>query len=361
MATLNGLLQGTLKRSEPKRRAPGSSFAEKNLYAPPKDWGVTVAKIVVTLAVVVAIWLILNLSEDWLTEPISPEDEDLPDRAKRYRRAATFGSAIIAFLRTLLIVATILIVLHHLGLRTTTLVTLASILSLVLGLAAQRILQDLFTGTVLLAEGQLLNGDYVQLLICGGSTVMSGIVENISLRRIKLRNFENEIIYVPNSQIHAITNASQNFPVVRLRVMVSRTADSAAVLQVLSETTARLATDPIMRSHLPPGSEEIGRRAGPSQPGAEPAASDSFAPLGVVPYAVKRLLRSLDAVSMAGPEPELLGVSDVAANGFEAMVRFMVNIDKQWAAGRYVRQRLVEALEPFGPVAQVVQLLPQQQ
>jgi small-conductance mechanosensitive channel len=353
MATLNGLLQGTLKRSEPKRRAPGGSFAEKNLYAPPKDWGVTVAKIVVTLAVVVASWLILNLSEDWLTEPISPEDEDLPDRATRYRRAATFGSAIIAFLRTLLIVATILIVLHHLGLRTTTLVTLASILSLVLGLAAQRILQDLFTGTVLLAEGQLLNGDYVQLLICGGSTVMSGIVENISLRRIKLRNFENEIIYVPNSQIHAITNASQNFPVVRLRVMVSRTADSAAVLQVLSETTARLATDPIMRSHLPPGSEEIGRRAGPSQPGVESTASD--------PYAVKRLLRSLDAVSMAGPEPELLGVSDVAANGFEAMVRFMVNIDKQWAAGRYVRQRLVEALEPFGPVAQVVQLLPQQQ
>jgi small-conductance mechanosensitive channel len=341
---LGGLLGKGGGDAAPKSapRSGSGALASKNIYAAPKDWGVTLAKVVVTLAVLVAAWLILSLVQDWLTEPITPEDEEQPERCKRYRRAATFGSAIITFLRTLLILGGLLVVLHHLGLRTTTLFTLASILSLVLGLAAQRILQDLFTGTVLLAEGQLLNGDFVQLLVCSGSTVMSGIVENVSLRRIKLRNFENEVIYVPNSQIHAITNASQHFPVVRLKVLVSRTADSGAVLAALSEAAAALGRDEGMRTFLPPGSGSLG-----SMPSSDAATSPE----------VKRLLRSLDNVGMAGPEPEMMGVSDVGAGGFEVMVRFMVNVDRQWQAARYVRQRLVAALEPFGPVAQVVQVL----
>lgn len=325
-----------------------SAFASQNIYQAPRDWPSTLAKIVVTVAATVALLMLLSVVEDWLTEPCTPEDEKDPDRCTRLRRTATFGSALMAFARTLVTLGGFIVVLHHAGLRTTTLFTLASILSLVVGLAAQRVLQDVFAGMVFLAEGQLLNGDFVQLTTTCGSTPIGGIVENVSLRRIKLRNFENEVIYVPNSEVRAMSNSSQRFPVVRLRILISRTADSSAVLAALQAAAEALGQDEDFRAFMPPGTDGLGAAAAADENGSAVAGPEAVIST--------RLLRSLDAVGMTGPEPEVQGVSDVAAGGFEVLFRFMSDIGKQWSAGRYARQRLVEALEPFGPVAQVVRV-----
>ena len=340
---------GGSKRAAGNGASANSAFASQNIYQAPRDWPSTLAKIVVTVAATVALLMLLSVVEDWLTEPCTPEDEKDPDRCTRLRRTATFGSALMAFARTLVTLGGFIVVLHHAGLRTTTLFTLASILSLVVGLAAQRVLQDVFAGMVFLAEGQLLNGDFVQLTTTCGNTPIGGIVENVSLRRIKLRNFENEVIYVPNSEVRAMSNSSQRFPVVRLRILISRTADSSAVLAALQAVAESLGQDEDFRAFMPPGTDGLGAAAAAEESGEEGGA-------GSEAIISTRLLRSLDAVGMTGPEPEVQGVSDVAAGGFEVLFRFMSDIGKQWSAGRYARQKLIEALEPFGPVAQVVRV-----
>jgi small-conductance mechanosensitive channel len=325
-------------------------FAD-GIYRAPGSWAVAAAKAFVTVAVAVAALLVLSVAEDWVGQPCTPEEEADPAKCRRRRRAATLSSASLTFGRALVVLAGIVVLLHHAGLRTTTLFTLGSILSLVIGLAAQSMLRDLFSGLMFLTEGQLINGDYVQLLTSGASSaslgagpgLIGGIVENVNLRRVKLRNFDNELVYVPNAEVRAVVNASQQFPVVRLRLQLSRTSDAAAALAAAQAACAALAADPAFRASYPPGRQEAAGAAGS-------AGEASSSP------AAMRLLRSLDAVGMTSPDPELQGVSEVGAGGFEVLVRFMCDVGKQWSAGRYARRALLQALAPFGPVVQAVRV-----
>jgi small-conductance mechanosensitive channel len=334
------LARGTGRAGGPGGRTPKpllNAFTD-GIYRSPGSWGVAAAKALVTVAVVVAALLVLSVAEDWFAEPCTPEQEADAARCRRRRRAATLSSAALTFGRALVVLAGLVVLLHHAGLRTTTLFTLGSILSLVIGLAAQSMLRDMFAGLMFLSEGQLINGDYVQLVTQGGGGggslgagpgLIGGIVESVNLRRVKLRNFDNELVYVPNAEVRAVVNASQQFPVVRLRLQLSRTSDAAAALAAAQAACAALAADPAFRAFYPAGA----------------AGTDSL-----------RLVRSLDAVGMASPDPELQGVSDVGAGGFEVLVRFMCEVGRQWTAGRYARRALLQSLAPFGPVVQAVRV-----
>lgn len=351
----------------------------KTFYARPKQMGAALAKVALTVLVVAAIYVVTVILQDWISVPCSPQKQDDEAACKRRRRAATIVAASMTFLRTVLIFVGVLVGLHHLGLRTTTLFALTSILSLVIGLAAQSMLRDLINGATFLAEEQLLNGDYVQLITgasaaagagsssslsmaingggggggglgggggsgSGGSSLLSGIVESVSLRRIKLRNFDNELIYVPNSEVRAVINASQQYPVVRLRMSLSRTVDVDEALRVVREAGEELSEDAEFQRFYPSRSRAVadGRAL------TEAAAQDK---------ATMRLVRSLDAVGMTTPEPEVLGVSDIGAVGVEIMVRFMTDIGKQWVAGRYARQFYLRRLAELGPVTQLIRVL----
>lgn len=343
-----GIGGGGAKRQAAGNGAPRpllQTFTD-GIYRSPGSWGVAAAKALVTLAVVVAALLVLGVAEDWFAQPCTPEEEADAAHCRRKRRAATLSSAALTFGRALVVLAGLVILLHHAGLRTTTLFTLGSILSLVIGLAAQSMLRDMFAGFMFLTEGQLINGDYVQLLTQGGGGgagsslgagpgLIGGIVESVNLRRVKLRNFDNELVYVPNSEVRAVVNASQQFPVVRLRLQLSRTSDAAAALAAAQDACAALAADPAFRAFYPAGAERATHAA---------------------QTASLRLVRSLDAVGMASPDPELQGVSDVGAGGFEVLVRFMCEVGRQWNAGRYARRALLQSLAPFGPVVQAVRV-----
>jgi small-conductance mechanosensitive channel len=343
----------TSGKQEPGTKRRAGVFSGNNVYQLPKKWTVAAANILLTVVVVTALMLLLFVFDDLLSVPCRPEDETNAEKCNAKRRRATVASAIFAGLRVVVVIVGVVVLLHHAGLRTTTLFTLGSILSLVIGLAAQNSIKDVFSGITFLAEEQLNQGDFVQLITtCGtggvsagasggttgtaGSSPLSGIVEHVSMRRIKLRNFDNEVIYVPNSEVRAIINASQKFPVVRLRLHLSRTADSDQALASVRDVCTALSSDASFRAFFPPGT-----------------ISDTQ---DHITDASLKLMRSLDAVGMTGPEPEVLGVSDIGTGGFEIMVRFMTDTGKQWNAGRFARQRFVRALEVLGPVVQVVKV-----
>jgi small-conductance mechanosensitive channel len=353
---------------------PQRPLASSSIYSRPPNLGVAAAKVLLTLLVVAALFVLTYMVQDWVRPECAAGEDHMA--CKRKRRAVTIVSAAMAFVRTVLLIVGSLVALHHAGLRTTTLFALTSILSLVVGLAAQSMLRDLFTGATLLAEEQMLNGDYVQIITgvsaagagggsgsgAGGSggglglgigggggggggggvgggavSLLSGIVENVSLRRVKLRNFDNEVIYVPNSEIRAVINASQKYPVVRLRMSLSRSVDLDEALRVIQAAGRDLAEDAEFVRFYPANS--VGGAA------------------GVSAKVTERLVRSLEAAGMAGPEPELLGVSDVGAVGVEVMVRFMTDVGQQWAAGRYAREFYLGRLAALGPVTPIVRVL----
>jgi small-conductance mechanosensitive channel len=348
----------------PQQLTLGALTSNKNaassIYSRPAHLGIAGAKVLLTLLVVAAVFALSIVIQDMLHPQCENGDDHMA--CKKKRRTATIVSAVLTFVRTIVVFVGALVALHHAGLRTTTLFALTSILSLVIGLAAQSMLRDLFNGATFLAEEQMLNGDYVQIITGtsgahsgngaggggglgvpgfnggggggGASSLLSGIVENISLRRIKLRNFDNEVIYVPNSEVRAVINSSQQYPVVRLRMSLSRNTDLDQALREIQQASDDLGAEPEFQAYYPANSLRLDASK-----------------------ASQRLIKSMEAVGMTSPGPELLGVSEVGAVGIEVMVRFMTDVGKQWAAGRYARQFYLLRLANLGPVTPIIRVI----
>lgn len=303
------------------------SSGKRQLFKRPTNGLKASAVIFFVIVVTVTIYIGLRVVETWFVVQCHPDAEMSDHQCERTRKANTIATAVLTFVRSVVIIAGILVVLHHAGVRTSALFTLAGIFSLVLGLAAQNVLKDYFSGFVFLTEEQLYVGDYVHLLvngikgdgICSG---MSGVVENMSMRRIKLRNFDNDVLYVPNGSIQAIVNSSQNFPVVRLRIQVSRTAKIQDVMKIINATCEQLSKDPAFSENFPNVTKD------PKD------------------YNKKRKLEdSLEALGMDGPEPTVAGVSELKDSYYEVMIRFMVDLGRQWHASRLARNALIANLQ----------------
>lgn len=328
--------------------AAASSSTDSRVYEKPANWPRATARILLTILVAAALYLGMLVLQDWIVYPCDPREPTNSSACQAQRQTNTVVGASLGFVRIAVVVIAFLVLLHHLGVKTTTLFTFAGILSLVVGLAAQNMLRDLFAGSVFLMEGQLLEGDYVHLVISGvggngsssgasagsdmnvstvGSSFgggarstsgISGIVEQVSMRRVKLRNFDNEIIYVPNSTINAVINSSQTYPIIRMRIQMSRAAGVDRALEVIRQTCDELAEDDTFVAFLPRTADDASR---------------------------ERLVKALDTAGMTTAEPQVAGVSDIRGEVYDVMVRCMVEVGAQWNASRYVREKFVDAIQ----------------
>src|SRR5438093_11521583 len=78
----------------------------------------------------------------------------------------------------------------------------ASFALILAGFAVQRILVDILAGLTMFIERWYSVGDTVTLLV---GAELQGVVEDVSLRRTRLRSLSGEVIQVHNSQIQAVS------------------------------------------------------------------------------------------------------------------------------------------------------------
>jgi moderate conductance mechanosensitive channel len=78
----------------------------------------------------------------------------------------------------------------------------ASFAVLVAGFAAQRLLADVIAGLSMFTERWYSVGDTI--VVAGGGLDVQGVVEDMTLRRTKLRSLNGEVVHVHNSQIPAV-------------------------------------------------------------------------------------------------------------------------------------------------------------
>lgn len=78
----------------------------------------------------------------------------------------------------------------------------ASLAFIVAGFAVQRLLIDIIAGLTMFIERWFSVGDTVTLIAAG--TELQGVVEDVSLRRTRLRALNGEVVQVHNSQITAV-------------------------------------------------------------------------------------------------------------------------------------------------------------
>jgi small conductance mechanosensitive channel len=118
------------------------------------------------------------------------------------------------------------------------------IVGLALSLGAQHLVRDYVAGAFVLIENQYSKGDLVT--IAG----VTGTVEDVSLRRTTLRDYDGTLHYVPHGLIQTASNLSRTWAAVNLDVPVPYEQDLEKVTAVVDAAAARLGDEPGLRGSV---------------------------------------------------------------------------------------------------------------
>jgi small-conductance mechanosensitive channel len=164
--------------------------------------------------------------------------------AERVRRAETLGRVLRYTSAVIITAVAAILVLGELGVSLAPFLGAAGIVGLAIGFGAQSLVKDYFSGVLMLIEGQVAKGDIVQVAGLGG------VVEDITLRYLQLRDYDGHVHYVPNGQITTVSNLTRVFAyaVVDVGVAYREDVDEAAAL--VRRTAAALADDPAFAAAL---------------------------------------------------------------------------------------------------------------
>lgn len=109
---------------------------------------------------------------------------------------------------------------------------------LAIGFGAQSLVKDYFTGFFILMEDQIRTGDVVKVADIGG------LVEDVTLRHVRLRDYDGNLHFVPNSLVTTVTNMSRTYAQAVIDIGVAYREDVDRVLDVMREVGEQLRADP---------------------------------------------------------------------------------------------------------------------
>jgi small conductance mechanosensitive channel len=128
-------------------------------------------------------------------------------------------------------------ILSELGISLAPILGAAGIAGIAIGFGAQSLVKDFFSGFFLLFEDQIRTGDVVR--IAGHS----GLVEEITLRHTRLRDYDGNVHYVPNGMIDSVVNMSRGFAQAVMDIGVAYRENTDEVYAVMRETARQLRAD----------------------------------------------------------------------------------------------------------------------
>ncbi|MEX0958229.1 MAG: mechanosensitive ion channel family protein [Burkholderiales bacterium] len=158
--------------------------------------------------------------------------------AEERKRLETLNRVFRYMASVLIAVIAVMLALSELGISIAPILATAGVAGIAVGFGAQTLVKDYFTGFVMLIENQVRQGDVVEIAGKGG------LVEEVTLRHIRLRDYEGSVHYVPNSAISTVTNRSRDFAFAVIDVGVAYKEDVDQVFDVLREVARALRSDP---------------------------------------------------------------------------------------------------------------------
>lgn len=192
---------------------------------------------VLILVILAAIFLALSILTRGLKRLQSMIEGKMPDQAK-IKRASTLTNVLGDILRVLIIGIGSTTILAHLGIDLGPLLVTAGLGGLAIGFGAQSLVKDVISGFFILLENQVRVGDVVNIAGVGG------LVEDISLRTITLRDLAGNVHIVPNGTITTVTNMTMDYSRYVFNVGVAYRENVDQVMSILQDVAAELQNDP---------------------------------------------------------------------------------------------------------------------
>ena len=137
-----------------------------------------------------------------------------------------------------------LTVLSEIGINIAPLLAGAGIVGVAVGFGSQKLVQDFITGIFLLLENAMQVGDNVTV------SGLSGIVENLSVRTIRLRAGDGSMYIIPFSSVTTVTNVNRGLGNAPVSVIVDYEEDTDHVIAVLTEIVAGMRAEPDFASTM---------------------------------------------------------------------------------------------------------------
>ena len=154
------------------------------------------------------------------------------------KQAETLTTVFSGIIRVLIILGAIFMILSKLGVPIGPILGGFGIAGIAVGFGAQHMVRDLIAGVMIIAENQYRTGDIVNIV------GVSGMVEDINLRRTVLRDWDGDVHVIPNGEITVATNRTKHWSRINLDVGVAYKENIDDVFNVLNEIGNELSNDP---------------------------------------------------------------------------------------------------------------------
>lgn len=167
--------------------------------------------------------------------------ERLVDRSEDPRRAAqlnTFGPLLRGIAQTTIGLIAVLMLLGDLGVKIGPLLAGAGVVGVAVGFGAQTVVRDLLTGVFLLVEDIIAVGDVARIGDSGG------LVEAMTLRTIRLRDFDGTLHVIPYGEAQVVHNLTKKFSYYVFDLQVSYASDIDKALRIMTQVGAGMQADP---------------------------------------------------------------------------------------------------------------------
>ena len=185
------------------------------------------------IVILILAWLLMNLSRK-LIRMFRNYMNSRTDSAEEIRRIETLARV---FRHTTIVVISLvagMLALSELGISIAPILGAAGVVGIAVGFGAQSLIKDYFNGFFMLLENQIRQGDVVEISGKGG------LVEDVTLRYVCLRDYEGNVHYIPNGLITTVTNKSRGYAYAVIDVSIAYSENIDEVCEVMREVAGQL-------------------------------------------------------------------------------------------------------------------------
>ncbi len=182
-------------------------------------------------------WLALRITDKGIKLLSGRMVARVEDNQDDVKRIATLSSVLHYIAVVVLYVVSGMFILGEIGISIAPILATAGVLGIGVGFAAQSLIKDYFTGFFLLVENQVREGDIVEV---AGKT---GVVEDMTLRYIRLRDYGGHVHFVPNGSITTVTSMTRRYAYSVVDVGVAYRENVDEVIDLMVATASEMQQD----------------------------------------------------------------------------------------------------------------------
>jgi len=160
------------------------------------------------------------------------------------KRSDTLKSVTRNILNITIVAVALLMVLKEMGVEIGPILAAAGVVGIAVGFGAQELVKDIIQGFFILLDDQIRVGDVVNIADKGG------LVENVNLRMITLRDLAGNVHFVRNGQISVVTNMTKEYSRYVFDIGVAYREDVDEVVKVVKQVDAQLREDPDFKNDI---------------------------------------------------------------------------------------------------------------